>query len=91
MTRDWFVYVAKCSDKTLYTGVTTDIERRLKEHNSSTLGAKYTKARRPIIFIHTEAYSDRSLAQKREAVIKRLSREQKLLWLKTCKKHEIEP
>ena len=82
MNSSWFVYVAKCADNTLYTGVTTDLDRRLKEHNSSNLGAKYTKARRPITFIHTEAFRDRSLAQKREAAIKKLTREGKLLLLK---------
>lgn len=84
----WFVYVARCADDSLYTGVTTDLERRQNEHNSSTLGAKYTKARRPVTFIHTETYRDRSQAQKREAVIKKLSREQKLHWLQTCKKRK---
>ena len=44
----WFVYILKCSDNTLYTGITTDIERRIKEHNSSNKGAKYTKTRRPV-------------------------------------------
>ena len=82
MSQAWFVYVAKCADNSLYTGVTTDLERRLNEHNSTMLGAKYTKARRPIAFIHTEAYPNRSLAQKREAAIKKLTREGKLLLLK---------
>ena len=82
MNQAWFVYVARCADNTLYTGVTTDLVRRLNEHNASNLGAKYTKARRPITFIHTEAFRNRSLAQKREAAIKKLTREGKLLLVK---------
>lgn len=75
----WSVYILKCGDGTLYTGVTTDTARREKEHNSAKAGAKYTRARQPVKLIYKEACTDRSLAQKREAAIKKLSRKEKLL------------
>jgi putative endonuclease len=74
----YFVYILECSDKTLYTGITTDIQRRLKEHNGSQKGAKYTKLRRPVKLVYSEECLDRSSASKREYMIKKLSREKKL-------------
>ncbi|WP_344796892.1 GIY-YIG nuclease family protein [Litoribacillus peritrichatus] len=74
----WFVYMLKCSDSTLYTGITTDLERRVKEHNSSDKGAKFTRSRRPVTLVYSEHCSDRSSASKREYAIKRLSRKKKL-------------
>ena len=74
----WWVYILKCADNSLYTGVTTDLERRLNEHNHETIGAKYTKARRPVELIYREPCENRSLACKRESAIKKLSRQQKL-------------
>jgi len=73
----YFIYILKCNDDTLYTGITTDVERRLSEHNSSPKGAKYTKARRPVTLIYTEEAIDRSSACKREYAIKQLSRDKK--------------
>ena len=73
----WFLYVLKCSDDTLYTGVTTDIDRRLHEHNTSKRGAKYTKTRRPVEIVYWLEFLDRSSAQKAEYKIKQLTREQK--------------
>ncbi len=73
----WFVYIVECADGTLYTGVTTDIERRMDEHNSDRLGAKYTSARRPVNLRYSERCDDRSFACKREAEIKKLKRNQK--------------
>ena len=73
----YFIYILKCNDDTLYTGITTDVERRLSEHNSSPKGAKYTKARRPVTLIYTEELADRSSACKREYAIKQLSRDEK--------------
>jgi putative endonuclease len=78
----WFVYILKCADDTFYTGVTTDLERRLKEHNDSKLGAKYTRVRRPVSIVLSESCSCRSTAYKREAAIKKLTRNGKLLLLK---------
>ena len=72
----WTVYVARCRDGTLYTGITTDPERRLAEHNSGTGGA-YTRSRLPMVMIYGEPAADRSSAQRRERAIKRLTRAQK--------------
>jgi len=74
----YYVYILKCSDLTLYTGITTDIKRRLVEHNSSKKGAKYTMLRRPVELVYAEEHEDRSSASKREYAIKKLSREKKL-------------
>jgi len=73
----YYVYILRCSDGSLYTGITTDPERRLEEHNSGT-GAKYTRCRRPVSMVYTETAENRSEASKREAAIKALSRAQKL-------------
>ena len=73
----WYVYILTCADGTLYTGVTTDLTRRLEEHNTSPKGAKYTRVRRPVTLAHTEAFTTRSEACIREAAIKKLSREEK--------------
>jgi putative endonuclease len=73
----WFLYVLKCNDGTLYTGVTTNIDRRLNEHNTSSKGAKYTKVRRPVKLVYWTEYQDRSSAQKAEYKFKQLTREQK--------------
>ena len=74
----WFVYVVRCSDDSLYTGITTDINRRIEEHNTSNKGAKYTRTRRPVKLEYKEIYVDRSTASKREYAIKKLTRKQKL-------------
>jgi putative endonuclease len=74
----WFVYILHCSDDSLYTGVTTDLDRRVTEHNESPLGAKYTRARRPVTLAWFEQCDSRSSAAIREAEIKKLDREQKL-------------
>ena len=74
----YFVYILECSDATLYTGITTDIERRVQEHNSSDKGAKYTKTRRPVKLVYSCECSDRSSASKKEYAIKHLSRKKKL-------------
>lgn len=75
--QDWFVYILQCSDKTLYTGVTTDIERRIEEHNTGSKGAKYTATRRPVKLVYSELLDSRSEAQQREHQIKSLTRQQK--------------
>jgi putative endonuclease len=71
------VYILECADGTLYTGWTTDLERRLQAHNSGQ-GARYTRGRRPVRLAYREEQSDRSAAQRREAAIRRLSRVDKL-------------
>ena len=74
----YFVYILECSDKSLYTGITTDVKKRLDEHNTSEKGAKYTKARRPVTLIYFEKSENRSSASKREYEIKKLPRTKKL-------------
>ncbi|UFH60229.1 GIY-YIG nuclease family protein [Sulfurovum mangrovi] len=75
----YFVYILKCADDTLYTGIATDIDRRLNEHNSSEKGAKYTRSRRPVSLVYSETFPDRSSASRREYEIKKkMSRAEKL-------------
>ena len=73
----WFLYILQCADGTYYTGVTTNIKRRLNEHNTSKRGAKYTKTRRPVKVVYLSEYEGRSSAQKAEYKFKQLTREQK--------------
>ncbi|OAI46020.1 excinuclease ABC subunit C [Planctomycetaceae bacterium SCGC AG-212-F19] len=72
----WTVYILRCADGSLYTGITTDVIRRCKQHNAGT-ASRYTRSRRPTRLVFKEAHVSRSLALKREATIKALSRWQK--------------
>jgi len=74
----WFVYMVECCDGTLYTGVTTDLARRVAEHNGSPRGARYTRSRRPVNLICAQEAESRSAALREEMRIKRLTRSQKL-------------
>ena len=75
----WCVYLLECADGTLYTGVASDVERRLAQHNGEKPGGpKYTRGRRPVRLLWSAPADDRSAAQRREAAIKRLSRADKL-------------
>ena len=75
----YYVYILKCADDTLYTGITTELERRVEEHNGSEKGAKYTRVRRPVRLVYSEEYLDRSTASKREYEIKKkMNRAKKL-------------
>ena len=74
----WWVYVLRCADGSLYTGITTDVSRRLAEHNGGRVGARYTRSRRPVQLVYAEAACDRAEALRREAAIKRLDRARKL-------------
>ncbi len=74
----WYLYVLRCNDDTLYTGITTDIDRRVKEHNTSSKGARYTRSRRPVSVVYSTEFSDRSSAQKAEISFKKMSRLKKL-------------
>jgi len=67
----YYLYIVECSDGTLYTGIATDLDRRIEEHNSSDKGAKYTRARRPVTLVYSEEYPNRSEASKREYFIKK--------------------
>ncbi|RXJ82112.1 GIY-YIG nuclease family protein [Arcobacter sp. F2176] len=84
----YFVYILECCDGSLYTGITTDVTKRLDEHNSSDKGAKYTKARRPVKLLYEESSSDRSSASKREYAIKKLTRIKKLQLINEPSKKE---
>lgn len=78
----YYVYILECADKSLYTGSTNDLQKRLKAHNESKTGARYTKSRRPVKLVYAEEYRTKPQALSREAEIKQLTREQKLLLLK---------
>jgi putative endonuclease len=77
VTKKWHLYVLLCADGSYYCGVTTEIARRINEHNTSAKGAKYTKVRRPVRLVYYKTYKDRSSAQKAEYEFKRLRRAQK--------------
>ncbi|MEX2353518.1 MAG: GIY-YIG nuclease family protein [Gammaproteobacteria bacterium] len=75
---DWYVYILRCADNSLYTGTTTDVPRRLDEHNThNRLAAAYTRGRRPVKLVYSEVLPSRSDALKREHEIKRLDRADK--------------
>ena len=74
----YHLYILKRADKSLYTGITTDLARRVGEHNNSELGAKYTRPRRPVKLVYSKRFRSRSTASKAEARIKKMSREQKV-------------
>ena len=76
LAKNWFVYIIHCSDETLYTGITTDIERRYTQH-ATQQGAKYFRGRKPQKLVYQESGHDRSTASKREIEIKGLSRADK--------------
>jgi len=76
MSDEHYVYVLRCADDTFYTGYTTDVERRVEEHQAGQ-GAKYTRGRTPVELLHVESYETRSEAMSREYEIKQLSRADK--------------
>ncbi len=79
---EWLVYMVRCADNTLYTGVATDVGRRVSEHNGSDLrGARYTRARRPVTLVYQEPCENRTHACQREYAIKQLTRSAKLAML----------
>jgi len=73
----WYVYMVRCNDDSLYTGVATDVYRRVEEHNGKEKGAKYTRARQPVELVYKKRCRDRSSAQKQEASLKQLTRAEK--------------
>ena len=75
---DWFVYILRCADRTLYTGITTNVDRRLVEHNAKKSITKYTRVRQPVEMVYKERADTRSSAGKREVFIKSLTRTQKI-------------
>ena len=76
LNKHWFVYIVKCSDDTLYTGISTDVDKRIDTHNKKK-GAKYTKTRLPVVCVYTKEYENRSEASKEEYRIKQLTKQQK--------------
>ncbi len=74
---DWFVYILRCADGTLYTGSSTDVDRRCRTHNAGR-GAKYTRSRAPVTVVFRESCGEKSAALRREAAIKKLTRAEKL-------------
>ena len=79
----WFVYIVRCADDTLYTGIAKDVARRVEEHNSNNrLASNYTRARRPVVLLYAKASRNRSAAAKREYAIKQMTRQEKERFLK---------
>jgi len=82
----YFFYLLRCSDNSLYSGITTDLTRRVREHNGQLKGvekgAKYTRVRRPVILVHSEEYKGRVAASKREWEVKHMNKEEKEQLLK---------
>ena len=81
----WFVYILRCVDGTLYTGITKDLARRTRQHNDGT-ASRYTRSRRPVKLVYQEPQRSQSLALKREAAIKKLTRRQKLAMIRGANK-----
>lgn len=83
----YYLYILKCADKTLYTGITTDLKRRTAEHNAGSLGARYTSGRRPVKVVYSKRFKNRSMASQEEARIKKMKRGEKLKLIKRSKAH----
>ena len=81
----WHVYIVCCKDNSLYTGITTDILRRIDEHNSRKNGARYTRTRRPVELVYIEQVSSRAIAARREHQIKKMTPVGKKQLIKTCR------
>ncbi len=81
---DWTVYILRCRDASLYTGIAADLERRLEAHGRGT-ASKYTRARLPVRLVYSEPQADRSSASKREAEIKGLTRGEKLALIRASR------
>lgn len=78
----YYLYILKCADGTFYTGITVDLRRRVKEHNSCSIGAKYTRGRRPVKMVFFKKFRNRSLASKEEFRVKALSKKEKFEMIK---------
>ena len=85
MSSTWKVYIVECADGSYYTGITTDTQRRLLEHNYSFKSAKYTRSRRPVHLVYEETVDNRSVASKREYAIKKMKRKDKTQLIKSGK------
>ena len=80
---EWLVYILRCADDTLYTGITNDLIRRCDQHNAGA-ASRYTRSRLPVVLVYQETQATRSLALKRELAIKALSRKQKELLIQAA-------
>jgi putative endonuclease len=78
MYKPWSLYVVICNDSSIYIGITTDVQRRVYEHNNTKKGAKYTRSRRPVSLVYVESHVDRSSASKAESRYKKLKRSEKI-------------
>lgn len=87
----WYVYILRCADNSLYTGITTQLQRRLHEHNHGDQAARYTRGRRPLELIYWENHTSRSLAAQREANIKKLTRRHKLELIRLGNRQALAP
>ena len=86
----WFVYILRCGDGSLYTGITKDVRRRCQQHNDGT-ASRYTRSRRPTKLVHQEVHLSRSTALKREAAIKAMTRQEKMAMIRSSKNAESSP
>ena len=77
----FYFYIVRCADNSLYYGVTTDLDRRVGEHNSNKLGARYTRGKQPVILVYNEKFSNKSAALKREWYVKKMTKKEKELLL----------
>src|ERR1700704_5544411 len=82
---NWFLYIARCADASLYTGITKDVKRRCQQHNAG-IASRYTRSRRPVKLIYQEVHPSQSSALKREAAIKVMNRRGKLTMIQRRKK-----
>jgi len=85
---DWFVYILRCGDASLYTGITKDVPRRFRQHNAGT-ASKYTRSRLPVRLAHQEVHPDQSSALKRELAIKAMTRRDKLALIRLRKRGDL--
>ena len=79
----WYVYILRCKDNSLYTGITTNLDKRVKSHNAGK-ASKYTRTRRPVELVHREELANKSLARRREIQIKDFRREKKEELIRGC-------
>ena len=77
----FYFYIVRCADDSLYSGITTNLKRRVEEHNSDKLGARYTRSKQPVQLIYNETFSSKSLALKREWEVKKMTKKEKELLL----------
>ena len=81
---EWFVYIVQCRDGSFYTGITTNLEKRVQDHNTGSAGAKYTRSRRPVRLVYHEAAVSRSAAARREFQVKQMTPAGKLQLMRTA-------